>query len=132
MTCSKCGALLNGAAFCASCGTPANGNPVNTPSVSPSSFEATALPFGIPVVKTNGMAIASLVTSIAGSFCGIGILGFIFGLIALNQIKKSNGTQTGQGMAIAGTIIGGLWVLAVLFIIIMMASLGGTTAGGYY
>ncbi len=49
--------------------------------------------------KTNGLAIASLVCSF---FCGI--LGVIFGIIALNQINKSNGN--GKGLAIAGICIG--------------------------
>jgi VIT1/CCC1 family predicted Fe2+/Mn2+ transporter len=54
------------------------------------------------VPKTNGMAIASLVTSLV---C-FGFLGIIFGFIATSQIKASNGQQTGQGMATAGIIIG--------------------------
>ena len=49
--------------------------------------------------KTNGLAIASLVCSF---FCGI--LGVIFGIIAINQINKTNGN--GKGMAIAGICIG--------------------------
>ena len=59
------------------------------------------------VPKTNGMAIASLVTSLV---C-FGFLGVIFGIIATNQIKASNGQQTGQGMATAGIIIGAVTTL---------------------
>ena len=39
-----------------------------------------------------------------------GILGIIFGFIARGQIKRSNGQQKGDGMAIAGIIVGFAWV----------------------
>ncbi|MDP2587810.1 MAG: DUF4190 domain-containing protein [bacterium] len=50
--------------------------------------------------KTNGMAIAAFVLSLVG----LGVLGVIFGFVALNQIKKEN--QGGKGLAIAGIVIG--------------------------
>ncbi len=58
--------------------------------------------------RTSGLAIASLVTSILLFwFYGIGsILGIIFGHIARAEIKKSNGTLTGDGLALTGLIIG--------------------------
>ena len=49
--------------------------------------------------KTNGLAIASFVCSF---FCGI--LGVIFGIIAISQINKTNGN--GKGLAIAGICLG--------------------------
>src|SRR5262249_31531735 len=52
--------------------------------------------------KTSGWAIASLVCSLVGA----GLLGVIFGHIALNEIKKSNGFIEGRGLALAGLIIG--------------------------
>ena len=48
----------------------------------------------------NGMAIAGFVCSFLCS-----ILGIIFSAIALSQIKNSNGTQRGGGLATAGLII---------------------------
>jgi Domain of unknown function (DUF4190) len=61
------------------------------------------------------MAIASLVCSLFGWLCIIGgILGIIFGFLALNQIKQSG--QGGRGMAIAGIIIGVIvTVMVILF-----------------
>ncbi|MGD9704230.1 MAG: DUF4190 domain-containing protein [Acidimicrobiia bacterium] len=62
--------------------------------------------------KTNGMSIASLVLSLVGvipCFWGLqvpGLLGVIFGLVGRSQIKKSNGTQKGKGLAIAGLTVG--------------------------
>jgi VIT1/CCC1 family predicted Fe2+/Mn2+ transporter len=61
--------------------------------------------------KTNGKAIASLVLSLLG----FSILGVIFGHIARGEIRRSNNTQTGDGLALAGLIIGwvgtSLWTL---------------------
>lgn len=111
MFCSKCGAPLNGASFCASCGTPAVVVPsaTATPTVSPTAPNPVYVTPQLPVggSRTNGMAIASLVTSLV---C-FGFLGIIFGIVALNQIKSSAGTQTGQGMAIAGIVIGSITTL---------------------
>lgn len=64
---------------------------------------------------TNGFAIASLVCALFGLLClgTISVLGLIFGIIALSQIKKTG--QGGHGLAITGMIIGGLatafWVI---------------------
>jgi hypothetical protein len=53
------------------------------------------------------MAVASLVCSLFGWLCLIGpILGLIFGMLALNQIRQTG--QRGRGMAIAGIVIGAL------------------------
>lgn len=63
---------------------------------------------------SNGYAVASLVLGIIGlPTCAIGIisgLGLIFGLIALAQTNKDNGTG-GRGMAIAGIATSGVGVL---------------------
>lgn len=58
--------------------------------------------------RTNGMAIASLVCSIAGLVtCALSsIAGVVLGVIALNQIKRTG--EDGRGMALAGVIVGGV------------------------
>ena len=74
--------------------------------------------------KTNGMAIASLVSSIV-CLCGVGsILGIIFGVMAKKQIRESNGTQGGGGLATAGIIIGIVGILAVLAYVVLVVMLG--------
>jgi hypothetical protein len=69
-------------------------------------------PYGqVAQAKTNGLAIASLICGCGGFVLFIpGILGIIFGFIARGQIKRSNGQQKGEGMALAGIIVGFGWV----------------------
>ena len=75
---------------------------------------------------TNGKAIASLVTALAGLvFCGLpSIAGLILGIIAMRECRRTG--QDGHGLALAGTIIGGLitalFVLYFVFIIGLAAS----------
>jgi Domain of unknown function (DUF4190) len=68
--------------------------------------------------KTNGFAIASLVLGIIP--CCNGILAIIFGFVAKNQIKQSGGTQSGDGMATAGIVLGFAW----LFITVILYATG--------
>jgi uncharacterized protein DUF4190 len=86
---------------------------------------------------TNGLAVASLVTSIAGVvlgiplavFCYVGILipivGAVLGGVALGQIKRTN--QQGRGYAIAGLAIGAttaaILVILIAVLIAMVHSL---------
>ncbi|QLL09970.1 DUF4190 domain-containing protein [Mycobacterium vicinigordonae] len=80
---------------------------------------------GYPVAQgTNGMAIASLVCSLAGPFfCGVStILGVIFGFIGLNQIKSSG--QQGRGLAIAGIVISAVTIVAGVIILIAVIVVG--------
>jgi len=65
---------------------------------------------GIASPTTNVLAIISLVVSII--FCGIGAVAAIpLGIVGLSQIKSSNGTQSGRGLAIAGIVISAISLL---------------------
>ncbi len=82
-------------------------------------------PYGRPVTrKTNGMAIAALVCSCAGIFLlGIpAVLGIIFGFVARGQIRQSNGAQGGNGMALAGIIVGFVVVALVILGLVVRAT----------
>ena len=64
------------------------------------------------VLRTNGFAITSMIMGILSltlCFCCYGfpcnLLGFIFSLIALSQIKQSPHIYTGRGMAITGLVL---------------------------
>lgn len=85
-------------------------------------------PYGAPYAgyqpkPTNGLAIASLLTSIAGFvFCFVaGIAAIVLGILGLNKAKELNGA--GHGLAIAGTVIGGVQVvLSVGYVIVLIAT----------
>ncbi len=110
------------------------GYPQGYPPGYPPSYQAPYVPpylsspyaggYGATPVGTNGLAISSLVTSIAGIIlgiplafsCGIGLLipiiGTVLGIVALNQIKQTQ--QEGRGLAIAGIAVGGFGILITL------------------
>jgi hypothetical protein len=90
--------------------------------------------------KTSGMAIASLVLSLVGFFWILPVigpvLGVIFGHMALGEIKRSGGMIEGQGLAIAGLVIGyvgiGILVLvACFFALLLLLSLNAGTPTGF-
>jgi peptidyl-prolyl cis-trans isomerase B (cyclophilin B) len=90
MYCSKCGKEHAGpSTLCVECGI--------------------AQPTPASPRKGNGLSIASMVLGI----CGVGLLAFILGLIALKQKRE------GRGMAIAGVVLGAITtfvpVLVILF-----------------
>jgi hypothetical protein len=87
--------------------------------------------YGFAQPKNDGLAIAALVCSLTGIFtCGItGILAVIFGFISRSRIKKSNGSLIGGGMALAGIIIGFVFVALWLFYIVGLVALRGNSVG---
>jgi len=66
---------------------------------------------------TNGLAIASLVLGIVWLW-GVGsILALVLGYTARNQIRDTGGRQGGNGMAIAGIVLGWIGVGIILLLI---------------
>lgn len=73
------------------------------------------------------LAIWSLVFSITGWFLPylvFTIVGLVLGYMSLSKIKRSQGALTGRGMAMAGLIIGYLFVGFVALILIISAATG--------
>jgi prepilin-type processing-associated H-X9-DG protein len=72
------------------------------------------LPAGAPA-KNSSMAVASLVLGILGPFtCGLSALvGLILGIIAMIRVKQSRGALGGNGIALAGTIVSGFFLLMI-------------------
>lgn len=101
--------------------TPGAGYGMHTPSPTPQ--YSTAPPVAAPM-KTSGLAIASLICSTAGTlFAGLGfIAGIITGHLALIEIRKSNGTLGGRGLALAGIIIGYTGIAMIVAVVIALAS----------
>jgi hypothetical protein len=81
-----------------------------------------AVPYGqVAQRKTNGLAIAALICGCGGFLLFVpAFLGIIFGFVARSQIKRSDGAQKGDGMAIAGIIVGFGW-LAILVLSIALS-----------
>jgi hypothetical protein len=91
-------------------------------------------PYGYPAayaqpgtVRHNGLAIASLVCSCVGFFLFAvpSVLGVIFGFVARSQIRRAGGWQSGDGMALAGIIIGFAGI-ALVFIVLVIALVGSS------
>lgn len=89
--------------------------------------------------KTEGLAVASLVCALSGIVlwfaCGIGFFATIaaipLGIIARTRIRESNGQLAGDGMALAGLIIGSiltaLGVIGIVAWIVLIATSSSST-----
>lgn len=89
-------------------------------------------PYGYPPQRTtNGLAVASMVTSIVGAatlFCWglggvVGLVGAILGHVARRRIRSTG--EAGAGMALAGIIVGwivlGLGIVGVVLLTVALA-----------
>jgi hypothetical protein len=129
MFCSRCGTTVReDAVFCPNCGASVqpSGAGVPAPGVQP---PATATPGFAPTAyaqpETDGKAVASLVLGILSFIFSVltGIPAIILGHISRSEIRKSAGRLGGDGMALAGLIMGYLslaWI-PVFFIILAIA-----------
>lgn len=75
---------------------------------------------GVRIQGTNGMAIASMVLGIVWLYWVGSILAVIFGFIARSQIRQNH--QDGEGMAIAGLVLGFLGIATLLIVIGFLAA----------
>ena len=113
MFCPNCGATVpDGYTMCPQCG-----RRINAPQA-PSSTGIPAAPFS--AAQTDGKATASLVLGILSVVC----LGFLTGIPAIilghmsrSSIRKSRGRLQGNGMALAGLVMGYICVVFNFFII---------------
>lgn len=99
------------------------------PSPKSDEVSAAALP-----MKTSGLAIASLSLSAAGLLTGclgigilLGLTGLILGIVALTRIGKPQYPGRGKGLALAGTVLGGLAItlgpVALMMVAILLPAL---------
>ena len=72
---------------------------------------------------TSGKAIASLVCGIAGFVIPIlsAVVAIVLGHLSLSEIRKSGGRLKGQGMAVAGLVLGYVGVAFLPFVLIIAA-----------
>ncbi len=76
--------------------------------------------------QTSGMAVTSLVLGILGVVtCGItALVGLVLGIIAMVRIRNSGGRLSGNGLALAGTIVSGIFVLMIpLFMALLLPAM---------
>jgi type IV pilus assembly protein PilA len=106
-----------GERFCRVCGKEASAEPAQSPVLLPAA-EGTIFP-----ARTSGKAVASLVCGCFLFAFPFSILAVIFGHLAVSEIRKSVSRLKGEGMAIAGLVLGyiGLAVIPVTLIIAAVA-----------
>ena len=116
-----------GDSFCSDCGMAAlvqspaawtsDDQPTSRGLVATSGSTRAAAPLG-DIPTTNGFAIGALISGILG----LSVLAIAFGFVARSQIQKSAGRQKGGGMAMAGIVLGIIWVvLSIIFTIAILA-----------
>jgi uncharacterized membrane protein len=68
------------------------------------------------------LAIASLVTSCLGLFCGLlSIVGVVLGVVALSQVKQNR--EGGYGLAVGGIAVGVVsMVISVIAVVMLTAA----------
>lgn len=62
-----------------------------------------------PMPGANGLAIAALCCGLVGLFPIAAVVAVVLGIVALSQLQRR--IQRGRGMAIAGIVLGSLWVV---------------------
>lgn len=101
--------------------------PSHPPTPQASAPQPAPVAYGAPVATgspANGMAIAALILSIIW-LAGLGsILAIILGIVALRQIRESDGAQGGRGMAISGIVIGVIGVLGAALTLAFVLAVG--------
>ena len=77
-------------------------------------------PNALSTVRTSPLAIVSLVCSMVPFMMLTQIASVVLGIVALTQIKKSNGALRGKGFAIAGIIISSVLIIFIATVIIFV------------
>jgi type IV pilus assembly protein PilA len=116
--CAACGnSLAEGERFCRVCGRDSTGG-APAPVVASSSPPTPSVP-----ANTSGKAITSLVCGLLFFIPFLFIVGIVFGHLALSEIKRSAGRLKGEGLAIAGLVLGYSWVVFALPLILIIAAI---------
>jgi type IV pilus assembly protein PilA len=117
---STCGHEIqqNSARFCPRCGLPLTpaGPPSPVGAVPPGPSHSASLPS-----ETSGLAVGSLVCGILFFFLPSAIAAIVMGHISRAEIRRSEGRKTGDGMALAGLVLGYIGVAVIPFILFVGA-----------
>jgi len=79
-------------------------------------------PWPGPKPGTSGFAIASFVLGMLGIFPLSGLLGLLFGILSLADIRQTR--QRGKGLAIAGVVLSSVWLAAWLAFVVAALIVG--------
>src|SRR5215208_6228990 len=88
------------------------------------SEHAAPLPQPVLVGETDGYAVASVISGVVG----VPVVPIVLGVMARNRIRDSAGMKDGDGLAIAGIILGVLQLL--LWIVVFAVVFGVSIWGG--
>jgi competence protein ComGC len=85
-----------------------------------------AIPAGAPPVRgapaeTSGKAIVSLVCGLLFFIPFVFVGAIVFGHLALSEIRKSAGRLKGEGIAMAGLVLGYVWIAGIPIVLIIAA-----------
>jgi len=114
--CSTCGTTIEGNdRFCRACGA-AVGSP-------PPTGEPTLLSPVLPPTptKTSTKAVISLILGLFIFFFPFSLVAVILGHLSLSEIRKSAGRITGNGLAVAGLVLGYIGIAAIPILLIVAA-----------
>ena len=113
--CAACGNnMAAGELFCRVCGRDAGAVVGAPPAVAtPSS--------AMPPPKTSGKAIVSLVCGLLFFVPFLFIVAIVYGHLGLSEIRKSAGRLTGEGIAIAGLVLGYMGIVSIPMVLIIAA-----------
>jgi hypothetical protein len=114
MFCQNCGtANADDGRFCIHCGVPLA--PAGHPTA-----DQQAMASSIPQ-ESSGKALASLICGVFFFVFPSAIAAIVLGHLALAEIRKSAGRLGGQGIAVAGLVLGYLGVAVIPFVLILAA-----------
>jgi type IV pilus assembly protein PilA len=112
--CAACGNSLTAEdKFCRVCGRATSGGSVTTPAVGAATPAANA--------ETSSKAILSLVCGLLFFIPFLFIAAIVLGHLALSEIRKSAGRLKGEGIAIAGLVLGYIEIAGIPLILIVAA-----------
>lgn len=112
--CAACGnSLAAEDKFCRVCGRTAGQAAFAAPGAAP-------MPPGTPP-ETSGKAIVSLVCGLLFFVPLAFVAAIVFGHISLSEIKRSAGRLKGEGLAMAGLVLGYIWIAGIPVFLIIAA-----------
>jgi type IV pilus assembly protein PilA len=112
--CAACGSSMTADdKFCRVCGRMASAGSAVMPPIS------ALAPLGI--AETSGKAIVSLICGLLFFIPLLFIAAIVFGHLALSEIRKSAGRLKGEGIAVAGLVLGYMWIAGIPIILILAA-----------